>query len=389
MFGNRGRRQRSSLLSADGAAREVEVEDVHHIEHGKDAMALAARTAARHGARGSALAGVGPGALVLAASSSSAFASSLHCARFSTSPAASAPSSTPNYEGHVPLSTFQKAFMTVGSALASLHNPARADMIATLSETSGEPFLPRLRDQMLASAEGRALLIDQPKISSKTVSMDALRQLPDGSLGRAYVDWLEWCGVTPDTRAPVQYVDDPELRYVMQRYRECHDIYHLLCLMPTNLLGETVVKYFELAHFGLPVALLSSIGGPIRLITSRNEETRKQVLDPLFTKLIPWAVRNGTSVKPLIGLRWEDRWEQDFGDLRRELGFDDPPVRVEYERRKSAGKKKAWSSQVVAAQEVRKQAAAQAARAEAETQAQTQAQAPPSNSSLSSSSSSS
>ncbi|KAK0547478.1 Ubiquinone biosynthesis protein [Tilletia horrida] len=278
-------------------------------------------------------------------------------------------SKTPQYEGHVPLSAFQKAFMTVGSALASLHNPARADMIATLSETSGERFLPRLRDQMLATAEGRALLVDQPTINSRTVSMDHLRSLPDGSLGRAYVDWLEWCGVTPDTRAPVQYVDDPELRYVMQRYREAHDLYHLLCLMPTSLLGETVVKYFEYSHFGLPVALLSSIGGPIRLITSPNENTRKQVLDPLFTKLIPWAVRMGTQVKPLIGIRWEDRWEQNFGELRRELGFEDPPVRVEYERKKNGGKRKAWSSQVVSAQQQRA-AAAEAAAAAAAAEAQ-------------------
>ncbi|KAE8262412.1 hypothetical protein A4X03_0g2473 [Tilletia caries] len=266
-----------------------------------------------------------------------------------------------------PLSPFQKVFLTIGSALASLHNPARADMIATLSETSGEPFLPRLRDQMLASAEGRGLLFDQPTISSATVSMHHLRSLREGSLGRAYVDWLEWCGVTPDTRAPVQYVDDPELRYVMQRYRESHDIYHLLCLMPTNLLGETVVKYFEYAHFGLPVALLSSIGGPVRLVT--NERTRGMVLDPLFTKLVPWAVRNGTHVQPLIGIRWEDRWEQDFGELRRELGFDDPPVRVEYERKRTGGKRKAWSSQVVAAAHNAAQATATS---------QSQPQAPPS-----------
>ncbi|KAL9935417.1 hypothetical protein V8E36_005765 [Tilletia maclaganii] len=312
--------------------------------------ASGSRIATRVAARRSCAAGVSRAAVVSAGAAS-------RC--LSTSSTQQAPSSTPQYEGHVPLSTFQKVFLTVGSALASLHNPARADMIATLSETSGEPFLPQLRDQMLASAEGRGLLVDQPKISSKTVSMDALRALPDGSLGRAYVDWLDWCGVTPDTRAPVQYVDDPELRYVMQRYRECHDLYHLLCLMPTSLLGETVVKYFELAHFDLPVALLSSIGGPIRLITSPNENTRKQVLDPLFTKLIPWAVRNGSSVKPLIGIRWEDRWEQDLGELRRELGFDDPPVRVEYERKRKSGKRKAWSSQVVAAQTAAQTQAAQ------------------------------
>lgn len=33
--------------------------------------------------------------------------------------------------------------------------------------------------------------------------MDALVQYPEGSFGKAYVTWLERCGVTPDTRAPV------------------------------------------------------------------------------------------------------------------------------------------------------------------------------------------
>lgn len=44
--------------------------------------------------------------------------------------------------------------------------------------------------------------------------------------------------VTPDTRAEVKFIDDEELAYVMQRYREVHDLMHTVLGMPTNMLGE-------------------------------------------------------------------------------------------------------------------------------------------------------
>lgn len=44
--------------------------------------------------------------------------------------------------------------------------------------------------------------------------------------------------VSPDTRAPTRFVDDEELAYVIQRYREVHDMLHTLLGMPTNILGE-------------------------------------------------------------------------------------------------------------------------------------------------------
>lgn len=35
-----------------------------------------------------------------------------------------------------------------------------------------------------------------------------------------------------------KFVDDEELAYVIQRYREVHDLMHTLLGMPTNMLGE-------------------------------------------------------------------------------------------------------------------------------------------------------
>ena len=71
--------------------------------------------------------------------------------------------------------------------------------------------------------------------------------------------------VTPDSRYPVQFVDDVQLLFVMQRYREVHDLFHTLLGMPTNMLGEVVVKWVEGIQLGLPLGILGGLAGPVRL----------------------------------------------------------------------------------------------------------------------------
>lgn len=77
-------------------------------------------------------------------------------------------------------------------------------MVAALGDLTSGPVLPRLRDVMLESAEGRKILKERPRINTHTVDMNKLALLPEGSFGNAYITWLERCGVTPDTREPVR-----------------------------------------------------------------------------------------------------------------------------------------------------------------------------------------
>ncbi|KAF5370449.1 hypothetical protein D9615_009720 [Tricholomella constricta] len=226
-------------------------------------------------------------------------------------------STTPAYKGHIPLNWFENAFLAAGSAVMSLADPRRGDMIAALGETTAGPSLPRLRDRMLESAEGRKVLKDRPRVNSATIDMNKLAQYPEGTFGRAYVTWLERCGVTPDTREPVHYIDDPELAYVMQRYRECHDFYHCICNLPVNVESELALKFFEFVNLGLPVAAISAAFGPLRL----NSQKRHR----LFSEYVPWAFRCGGSARSLITVYWEERWDQNIEDVKRELGIWDPP----------------------------------------------------------------
>lgn len=70
--------------------------------------------------------------------------------------------------------------------------------------------------------------------------------------------------VTPDTRQPVHFVDNVELAYVIQRYREIHDLTHTLLGMPTNMLGEVAVKWVEAIQTGLPMCVAGAVLGPLR-----------------------------------------------------------------------------------------------------------------------------
>ncbi|KAJ7888794.1 ubiquinone biosynthesis protein Coq4 [Mycena leptocephala] len=205
-----------------------------------------------------------------------------------------------------------------GIRFMSLADPRRGDMVAALGETTAGPSLPRLLDVMLESPEGRQILKDRPRINSKTVDMSKLAQYPEGTFGRAYITWLERCGVTPDTREPVHYIDDPELAYVMQRYRECHDFYHCIVNLPVSVDAEIAVKYFEFANLGLPLAAFSAMFGPLRL--------NRAQLQRLFSEYVPWALRCGGSARSLITVYWEQRWDQNIDEMKKEFGLCDAPA---------------------------------------------------------------
>ncbi|XP_030623703.1 ubiquinone biosynthesis protein COQ4 homolog, mitochondrial [Chanos chanos] len=222
------------------------------------------------------------------------------------------------YPGHIPTNPVQKALLAVGSGVVALQDPYRHDMVAVLGETTGHLALIRLRDRMRNNPEGYSILIERPRIRLCTLNLSRMSSLPEGSLGREYLNFLEKNRVTPDSRADVKFVDNEELAYVMQRYREVHDLMHTLLGMPTNMLGEVAVKWFEAAQTGLPMCILGAALGPLRLSASR--------LQSLMTSLGPWALRSGSQARCVLSVFYERRWEQNLEELREELNIEPPPL---------------------------------------------------------------
>ncbi|BET02400.1 Cytosolic Fe-S cluster assembly factor NUBP2 homolog [Nesidiocoris tenuis] len=215
---------------------------------------------------------------------------------------------------HIQTSWLQKVILSVGSATVSMMDPSRGDMIATLGETTGRSALKYMKNRMEQSSEGADILRHQPRISSKTVDMDKLAKLPENTVGKVYYDWLVQNKVTPDSRLPVQFVDDVELAFVMQRYREVHDLVHAVLYMPTNMLGEVTVKWIEGLQTRLPMCLGGGIFGAVRL---KPKQRQKYV-----TTYLPWAIKTGMTAEFMMNAYFEKRWEQPIAEFHDEFKIE-------------------------------------------------------------------
>jgi ubiquinone biosynthesis protein COQ4 len=255
----------------------------------------------------------------------------------------------PNYEGHIPLTVAERLGLAVGSGLGSFIDPRRAgmltlsykigidkltgsDLIASFGEATAQPyFIDKLRNRMLLNPTGRRILRDRPRLTSTSLDIPRLRKLPPNTLGYAYASWLDREGVSPDTRAAVQYIDNEECAYVMQRYRECHDFYHALVGLPVFREGEVALKAFEFANTGLPMTGLAVFSA----FTLKKAEWRR-----FWEVYGPWATRNGAQSDDVINVYWEEELETDIDVLRTRLGIEKPPDLREMRKAQREARKK-------------------------------------------------
>lgn len=224
----------------------------------------------------------------------------------------------PRYEGHVPLWPHERVLLFISSGISSYFHPENGENIVQLGEATALPcFLESLKRTMLMDQTGRRILRDQPNITSKSLDMTRLSKMASNTVGYTYYKWLVKEGVSPDTRAPVTYIDDPIHAFIFKRYRQCHDFYHALNDLPIIIEGEIAVKAFEAANLGVPMAALGALLAPMRLKPIQKER--------LYSIYLPWAIKSGLKCKPLINVYWEEILHKDIHELRKELGIMPPP----------------------------------------------------------------
>ena len=95
---------------------------------------------------------------------------------------------------------------------------------------------------MAKSDEGKLVLAERPNIHSDNVNLESLGDLEPNQLGRCYYEMLAKFDISPDTRVQVKFVEGEDNAFVMKRFRQCHDLLHLLLDAPTNFEGESFVK---------------------------------------------------------------------------------------------------------------------------------------------------
>lgn len=164
---------------------------------------------------------------------------------------------------------------------------------------------------MLLTTNGRAILAGKPRISSASLNMYYLSNLPSSTFGYKHFSFFERNGISPDSRSPVLFMPSGEMAYIMQRYRECHDFLHTLCGLGVSVEEELALKLFEFIQTRLPMTFLSFLGGPLALTSNRRKILRQIHF--------PWAISAGLHAKFYLDFPFESYLEHDIEDVRQIL----------------------------------------------------------------------
>lgn len=196
-----------------------------------------------------------------------------------------------------------------------LMDSERTEEIHAAEELSGRRHYARIRATLFGSEEGRALLRERPELCSAQVDYDVLRGLPESTLGYRYVQHLDRNGLSADYQAaPTRYVADPELSYLMRRFRQTHDVWHALLELGTQGHEEVVIHAFSWGQLRLPVSAMVVLFGTVKhILLERRWDTLRHSL---------WeAYCHGRDAAPLLPVYWERSWDEPMLKVRARYGI--------------------------------------------------------------------
>ncbi|MEZ4298231.1 MAG: Coq4 family protein [Polyangiaceae bacterium] len=208
------------------------------------------------------------------------------------------------------------------AARALAKNPDDLPQVFTIIESLSGGAMNRVQRRMEKSDTGRRLLETKPDIVELLADREALRKLPEGSLGRAYLDFVESENISADgIRAADKDGSAGEIampngsEFVHARMRDTHDLWHAAVGYKGDVLGEIALLAFSLAQTkNLALALIIGVG----LLKTRALPGSRAVIFDGF--------RRGRKAVFLPEQPWESLLALPVEEVRQRLSLEAPPV---------------------------------------------------------------
>jgi ubiquinone biosynthesis protein COQ4 len=175
----------------------------------------------------------------------------------------------------------------------------------------------RRTERFFETPAGKKLWDERRAIDSRTIDIDALAALPEGTLGRAYATFLRSRGLTPEVfDGPPARIADPKRSYLVQRMRQTHDLWHVVTGCETDPAGEVALQAFTFAQTRAPGSAILAAAGALRALRTA----------PAVLRDVVALYRLGTRARSLPTFAWEDHWATPLAEVRTMLGLPVEPA---------------------------------------------------------------
>lgn len=178
--------------------------------------------------------------------------------------------------------------------------------------------------KMLASPVGRRVFREKPCLLDVLRDREALLTMPDGSFGRAYLDFIEGYQLDPGKLIELRRGTDAlhagrdeDLRWFIERCELLHDMWHVLTGYGADGWGEAALLAFTLAQRYTRGGTLLTLGASTRVV---------QEVGPSWLSYTWRAWRRGRNAVYLTALPYERLLPLPLHRVRHAVGIDDPAV---------------------------------------------------------------
>lgn len=207
-----------------------------------------------------------------------------------------------------------KASRALRALVADPEDSSRVfEIVEALRPKQRAPVLDRLRD----CPEGARLLLTRPSIGAVLQDRARLLAMPERSLGRAYLSYLNGAGISAEGLVAASQIEraawTEEGMWLTERMRDTHDLWHTVTGYGSDVAGEMLVLAFSFAQTKAPglglivlASLLANVGTPLGAD-------------------ITLAYVRGLSAEWLPAVAWEGLLELPLAEVRAQLKVGEPP----------------------------------------------------------------
>ncbi|MFZ1864299.1 MAG: Coq4 family protein [Polyangiales bacterium] len=219
-----------------------------------------------------------------------------------------------------------RAFRAIRKLFA---NPDETHHVFEIIDALQGPALGRMYRRLQRSTQGRRLLAEKPDLLPLLNDRERLRAMPEGSLARAYLAFVESEGITAAglvdaSERARRNGEAADLAWLRNWLRDTHDLWHTVLGYQGDLIGEAAIlafSHYQTGNWG--VGMIASLAWyKLGRVTAPSLQARRIVRD---------GRRRAKQMRWFVDVPWHEWLDRPIAEVRDVLNVTGParyqPVR--------------------------------------------------------------